>query len=192
MKNSIIIFVLIAIALLIGLSLAHSTKQGSSFSLGGEFTLTDQNGTVITQENLKGKYTLVFFGFTNCPDVCPTTLTIISQVMKDLGAEANKLLPVFISVDAGGDTPQSMKLYLSNFHSSILGLTGTEEQIKRVTAAYKVYSARVPQPDSTAGYTMDHSAFIYLMDKEGKYITHFNHGDSAEKIITTLKPHLEK
>lgn len=135
MKNSIIVFGLIALALLIGLSMAHSTKQGSSLSLGGEFTLTDQNSAVITQENLKGKYTLVFFGFANCPDVCPTTLTVISQVMEDLGAEANKLTPVFISVDAGGDTPQSMKLYLSNFHPSILGLTGTEEQIKQATAA---------------------------------------------------------
>ncbi len=191
MKNAIVALVLITIALLIGTFLAHSTKQGVA-SIGGAFTLTDQNGKQVTERELIGKYTLVFFGFTNCPDVCPTTLTVISEVMEGLGEEGKKLLPVFISVDSVGDTTKTMKPYLSNFHPAIIGLTGTENQIKQVTTAYKVYYAKVDQPNSTNGYTMDHSAFIYFMDKDGKYITHLNYKDPAEKIISTLKPYLEK
>jgi len=191
MKNAIVALVLITIALLIGFSIAHSTKQDIA-SIGGAFTLTDQNGKQITELELIGKHTLVFFGFTNCPDVCPTTLMEISQVMESLGEKGKELLPVFISVDAGGDTPQTMKSYLSNFNPAIIGLTGTEEQINQVTTAYKVYYAKVDQQNSTNGYTMDHSAFIYFMDKDGKYITHLNYKDPAEKIISTLKPYLEQ
>jgi protein SCO1/2 len=193
MKNIIATIALIAIALTIGLSFAVMTdKQPGNVSLGGAFTLTDQSGKTITEKDLLGKYTLVFFGFTNCPDVCPTTLMEISQVMESLGEKGKELLPVFISVDAGGDTPETMKSYLSNFNPAIIGLTGTEEQIKQVTTAYKVYYAKVDQPNSTSGYTMDHSAFIYFMDRDGKYITHLNYKDPAEKIISTLKPYLEK
>jgi protein SCO1/2 len=195
MKNSLIILLLIAVFAVMGVYLFEaSTPQASNGAadIGGAFSLTDQNGKRVTEATFKGKDTLVFFGFTSCPDICPTTLSVITQVMKGLSVQGENLTPVFISVDAGGDTPESMKVYLSNFHPAIVGLTGNEAEIKQAATAYKVYYAKVPQPNSTKGYSMDHSAFIYFMDKNGQYIAHFSHDDSADKIIATVKPYLEK
>ena len=195
MKNALIIFALIALALGVGVFLSKEPEPGNTSSgvasIGGSFSLTDQSGNRVTEESFKGKYSLVFFGFTNCPDVCPTTLTVIANVMEGLGESGKNLTPVFISVDREDDVA-TMKSYLSNFHSSIIGLTGTAEEIKVAANAFRVYYAKAEQPDTTKGYTMDHSAFVYLMDKNGQYIAHFSHNDSAEKMIATIKPYLEK
>jgi cytochrome oxidase Cu insertion factor (SCO1/SenC/PrrC family) len=199
MKNIIAITLLIVVALTGGFFLMRGANftpatgsTNNKADVGGIFTLTDQNGKTFTEQNLKGKYSLVFFGFTNCPDVCPTTLTMVTQLMGLLGNQSSKLLPVFISVDSGSDTPATMKIYLSNFHPAIIGLTGTEAQIKEAAQSYKAYYAKVDQPDSTHGYTMDHSAFLYFMDKNGQYVAHFNYDDSPEKISAAIKPTLEQ
>lgn len=160
-------------------------------AIGGHFTLTDQHGATVTEADFKGRHTLVFFGFTNCPDVCPTTLTTITGLMEELGDAGKALTPLFISVDSG-DAPEAMASYLSNFHPAIVGLTGTDAQIKQAAAAYKVYYARVDQPESSLGYTMDHSSFLFLMGPDGEYITHFAYQDPLEKLVTRTRDALGK
>ncbi|MDX1974552.1 MAG: SCO family protein [Rickettsiales bacterium] len=195
MKKRFTVFAFITLLLAVLVFLpkmqGFSSVSSGKVAIGGAFSLTDQNGKRVTEQDLKGNYSLVFFGFTNCPDVCPTTLAVITSVMEQLGKVGKMLTPVFISVDTEDDV-DGMKLYLSNFHPSIVGLTGTAEEIKAAAEAYKVYYAKVEQPQSTKGYTMDHSAFVYFMDKEGHYIAHFSHNESAEKMIEIIKPYLEK
>ena len=194
MKNFLAVIAAIAIAMVAGFyifseKLPADRSEGKA-DIGGPFSLIDQDGKVFTEQNLKGKYSLVFFGFTNCPEVCPTTLMETTEAIKKLGDDAKNLLPIFISIDSN-DNPTSMKTYLTNFHPSIIGLTGSEEQIKKAAAAYKVYYAKINQPESSAGYTMDHSAYVYFMDKDGNYLTHFSYKDPADKIISTVKPYLD-
>lgn len=165
--------------------------DNQSVSIGGAFSLTDQDRKHITNDDLKGKYSLVFFGFTNCPDICPTTLLIMTNVMDKLGDIGKDVTPVFISVDTE-DNPELMKIYLSNFHPSIKGLTGTADEIKTAASAFRIYYAKVEEPNSTKGYTMDHSAYIYFMDKNGQYITHFTHHDTEDKIVNTIKNNLRR
>jgi protein SCO1 len=195
MKKSLIFLSIILLAIVVGALLFNEQlagrKNSGEVSIGGAFSLTDQNGIRVTDANFKGKDTLVFFGFTNCPDICPTTLAVVTNVMEGLGDAGKNLTPVFISVDANDDVAV-MKTYLGNFHPAIIGLTGTAEEIKAAAKSYRVYYSRVEQPDTTSGYTMDHSAFLYFMDQNGKYVAHFSHNDSAEKIIATIKPYLEK
>ena len=118
------------------------------------------------------KWQLVFFGFTSCPDICPTTLGTVTAALEELGADANKLQPLLISVDPEGDTPTVMKEYLTSFDPRILGLTGTPEQIQAAIRSFRVYASK--QPLEGEDYTMDHSAFIYLMDPKGEYAAHFS------------------
>ncbi len=190
MRNKIILSLsVLAIVVLVAFTyLIKPTVNHKEAKIGGAFTLTDQNGQTKTEKDLLGKYSIVFFGFTNCPDVCPTGLTVISQAMKDLGSKASNITPVFITVDPNNDKPEVLKNYLSNFYPDIIGLTGNETQIKQVQDAYKVFSAKVEQPSAPHGYSMDHSAFIYLMDKNGKYVSHFSYNDPAEKIINFISP----
>lgn len=161
----------------------------TSVPIGGAFTLTDHHGATVTDATYHGKYTLVFFGFTNCPDVCPTTLLTIADLMARVDAEGQKITPLFISVDTN-DTPALMAEYVANFHPSIVGLSGTAEQIATTAKAYKVYHARVEQPDTSLGYTMDHSAFLFFMSPEGNYIAHFGYQDPLDKMATRINAEL--
>jgi protein SCO1/2 len=130
--------------------------------------LTNQDGQRVTEKELLSKPSVIFFGFTSCPDICPSTLLEMTNWLKALGEDADKLNVVFVSVDSEGDSPELMKLYLSSFDPHIRGFTGTAEQIKQITAAYRVYYKRTVLDGG--GYTYDHSATIYLMDKEGRYM----------------------
>lgn len=158
-------------------------------SIGGPFSLVDQNGKKVTEKTYAGKYMLVFFGFTNCPEVCPTGLQNITSLMQKLGEKAQNITPIFITVDTERDKPKTIKTYLENFHPSIQGLTGTQKQIEGAEAAYKVYANKVENP--MMGVMFDHSSFIYFMDKKGKYITHFRHNSSVDemqkKIVEMMK-----
>lgn len=136
-------------------------------AIGGPFTLVDQNGARVTQDDFKGQPTLVFFGFTHCPDVCPTTLFEISELMRKLGPE-RKLRALFVSVDPERDTPELMKSYLSSFDKRIVGLTGERPDVDAMLKAWRVYAKKVPLDGSN--YTMDHSAIIYLMDKQMRFV----------------------
>jgi protein SCO1 len=143
-----------------------------SSAVGGPFKLIDQDGRTVTDQDMKGKPFLVFFGFTHCPDVCPTALFDISEVFRKLGPDAGRASALFITVDPERDTPEAMKSYLSSFDPHLRGLTGDEAAIDGVVRVYRSYYKKVPNPDGS--YTMDHTALVYLMDKEGRFVAPFN------------------
>ena len=157
-------------------------------SIGGPFKLTDQNGQTVTEKNLQGKPSLVFFGFTHCPDICPTSLFEMSEVLKAMGKDADKLNAYFVSVDPERDTPAAMKAYLGSFDPRLEGLTGDPAAVAKMTSSYRVYSKKVPLKDGD--YTMDHTALIYLMDKNGKFVAPFNLKRTPEEAATDLKRYL--
>ena len=140
-------------------------------AIGGPFSLTDQNGRTVTEQDLKGKPFLVFFGYTNCPDFCPTTMFEISEVLKKLGPAADRTRALFITVDPERDTPAALKDYVSSFDPHIIALTGEPEAIAAVAKAYRAYYRKVPLKDG--GYTMDHLVLVYLMDKDGRFVSRF-------------------
>jgi protein SCO1/2 len=141
-------------------------------AIGGPFRLTDQDGRTVTEGDLKGHPFLVFFGFTHCPEICPTTLFEISQILRQLGPDAERVRALFITVDPERDTPAVLKDYLSSFDPHMLGLTGDPAAIASVAKAYRASYKKVPLAEG--GYTMDHVATIYLMDKEGRFVTPFS------------------
>jgi protein SCO1 len=157
-------------------------------AIGGPFRLIDQDGRPFSDEDLKGKTFLVFFGFTHCPDVCPTTLFEISEIMRDLGPEADRTAALFISVDPERDTPEAMKDYLSSFDPHLRGLTGNATDLAAVAKAYRVYYKKVPLDGGD--YTMDHTAIVYLMDKDGRFVSPFNMKRTAEVAAADLRKHL--
>lgn len=167
-------------------SLPGQVAQPST--VGGPFSLTDQNGRAVTDKDFRGEPFLVFFGFTNCPDVCPTTLYEMSEVLRRLGPDADKTAALFVSVDPERDTPAKLKMYLSSFHPRVFGLTGTEAQVDAIKKEYRVYSKKVPLKNGD--YTMDHTAVVYLMDKNGRFIAPFNLQRSADEAAADLRKRL--
>jgi protein SCO1/2 len=157
-------------------------------AIGGPFKLTDQNGQTVTDQDLKGRPFLVFFGFTHCPDVCPTTLFEVSQIFRALGPDADKVRALFITVDPERDTPALMKDYLSSFDPHMAGLTGDPAAVAAVAKAYRVYYKKVPLDQG--GYTMDHTAIIYLMDKEGRFVAPFSLKRTTEAAAADLRKYL--
>jgi protein SCO1/2 len=152
-------------------------QNASRVPIGGPFRLTSHEGKPFTDEDLKGKPFAVFFGFTHCPEVCPTTLYDLTQDLEALGKNADRLRVAFITVDPARDTPELMKTYLSSFDPRIVGLTGTEDEIAAVAKAYKIYYRKVP---TESGYTMDHTATIFLMDSKGDFYGTSNFQESEE------------
>jgi protein SCO1 len=152
--------------------------------LGGPFTLTDQNGQKRSDSEFRGKYMLVFFGYTFCPDVCPTTLAVMSAALDKMGAGADRIAPIFISVDPDRDKPDVLKAYLSAFGPRIIGLTGTEEEIAATAKAYRVYVQA--HKDEGANYTVDHSGVVYLMDPNGKFIANYSLDTSPDMLAADL------
>ena len=159
-------------------------------TIGGPFALTDHNGRRVSEADFHGRHMLVFFGFTHCPDVCPSALQVASAAIDKLGARAAGLTPVFISLDPERDTPAQMKSYVSSFHKSFVGLTGSPEEVAAVAKAYRVYFARTKDPKSTAGYTIDHTSIIYLMGPDGTFLTHFTHATPVDTIATALAKYM--
>lgn len=152
-----------------------------------DFTLTDQDGGTVTAADLAGKPMLLYFGYTYCPDVCPTELANITQVMDLLGDAAAQVQPVFITVDPERDTRDVMKSYLGHFHDSFIGLTGSAEQVAQAARAAKVYYAKVEMPDSSVGYLMDHTGFVYLLDADGRYLAHFRPNTDPQEMADRVK-----
>jgi protein SCO1 len=157
-------------------------------AIGGPFQLTDQAGESVTDQNLKGRPTLIFFGFTHCPDVCPTSLFEISEVLRAMGKDADRVNAYFVSVDPERDTKAAMKDYLSSFDPHLKGLTGDPQAVAKVLSAYRVYARKVPLKHGD--YTMDHTALIYLMDREGRFVSPFNMKRSPEQAASELKRYL--
>jgi protein SCO1/2 len=162
----------IAVALLIlGTGAFVWLTQGGTASLvGGPFTLENGNGQQVTDRDFRGKYMLVYFGYTFCPDVCPTTLSEVADAMDKLGAKANRLQPIFISVDPKRDTPEVVKRYAAAFSPRLIGLTGTPDQIATVAKEYRVYYAVDPAGSGPNDYSVDHSSVLYLMGPDGKFV----------------------
>ncbi|CAO4154731.1 hypothetical protein LPLAFNJD_LOCUS4267 [Methylorubrum aminovorans] len=156
--------------------------------VGGPFALTDQAGRPRTEADFRGHLLLVTFGYTACPDVCPTELMEIGRALTLLGPEADAVQPIFITLDPEHDTAALLAEYLPNFHPRLVGLTGSEAAIRRAADAYKVYYETSPRPEG--GRAVEHSAFIYLMDRSGAYLGFFPPGTSAERMLTILRPHL--
>lgn len=155
--------------------------------IGGPFTLEDGSGHTVTDRDFRGKYMLVYFGYTMCPDVCPTTLNAVADAMDKLGAKAQQVQPVFITVDPHRDTPAVMKQYVKAFGSDIIGLTGTADQIATVAKEYRVYYAQHrtgPGPDD---YSMDHSSVLYLMDTKGGFIAPVRADLSGDAMAANLR-----
>jgi cytochrome oxidase Cu insertion factor (SCO1/SenC/PrrC family) len=154
--------------------------------VGGPFTLTDHTGKRVTEADFRGKFMLVFFGFTFCPDVCPSGLQVISAALDKLGPRAERVVPIFVTIDPERDTPEQMAMYVKSFHPRLIGLTGTPAEIEAITKAYRVYAKKVPDPKSSAGYTMDHSSIIYVIGPDGAYRTHFTHATSVDALTEGL------
>ena len=152
---------------------------------GGPFMMTDTNGHAVSQADLLGRPTVLYFGYTYCPEVCPTTLLMLTTALKQMGPAADALNVVFVSVDPGRDTPAQMKLYLSSFDPRIRGFTGTEAEVATIAKAYHVYYKRVPGEGGNA-YTMDHSATVFLLDRAGRLTGTIDYGEAPETALAKL------
>jgi protein SCO1/2 len=157
-------------------------------TVGGPFRLVDQNAKPITEQDFKGEPFLVFFGFTHCPDVCPTTLFEVSEIFRALGPDAKNLRAMFVTVDPERDTPAVMKDYLASFDPRIVGATGDIDAITAAEKSFRVYAKKVPTDGG--GYTMDHTAIVYLMSKDGRFVAPFNMKRRPEEAATELKRYL--
>jgi protein SCO1/2 len=182
-----------AASLLIGLlvmlwALGGTRGVTAPAAIGGPFQLTDQSGDIVTDKSLQGRPTLIFFGFTHCPDVCPTSLFEMSEVLRAMGTDADRVNAYFITVDPERDNAATMKDYLSSFDPHLKGLTGDPAAVAKVTSEYRVYSKKVPLKDGD--YTMDHTALVYLMDRDGKFVAPFNLNRKPEDAASDLKHYL--
>ena len=157
-------------------------------AIGGPFQLTDQSGQTVTDKDMQGRPTLIFFGFTHCPDVCPTSLFEISEVLRAMGPDADRVNAYFISVDPERDSAAAMKDYLSSFDPRLKGLSGPPEDLAKMISEYRVYAKKVPLKDGD--YTMDHTALVYLMDREGKFVAPFNLKRTPEEAAVDLRRYL--
>ena len=170
--------------------IVSSQGEGSGKALiGGAFTLTDQTGAPRSEADLTGQYSLVYFGYTYCPDICPTSLSTMTQGL-DLLAESAPakeaaVRPVFVTIDPERDTVEAMAGYAAHFHPRLMALTGTPEQVATAAKAYRIYYQKVQEPGAS-DYLMDHSSIIYLMGPDGSYLTHFTHASTAEDIAKGL------
>ena len=167
----------------------HGAGQGGG--VGGPFTLTDGSGRTVTDRDLRGRYLLVYFGYTFCPDVCPTTLATIAGALGKMGKRADEVQPVFITVDPERDTPKVIGAYTAAFSRRILGLTGTPEQIAGVARAYRVYYAKQKTGEGAGDYTMNHSSIVYLMDKQGRFDALLPADETAQKMADDITRHMD-
>lgn len=194
-RTRAIFLTLIALAALIAAAAITMLMQPKAPALPSPitpaFALTDQDGKRVTEADFRGKYMVVFFGFTNCPDVCPLTLQKLADVLADIPETAKKLTVVLISVDPERDTPEKLKAYTGYFSPDFRALTGSGAEIEAVLKTFKAYARKVPLPESALGYTMDHSSFIYLYGPDGAFVTAFDPGAAPEKLAADLQQNVK-
>jgi cytochrome oxidase Cu insertion factor (SCO1/SenC/PrrC family) len=172
------------------LYLSGAMGQSAGASIGGPFTLMDGAGHTVTDRDLRGHFLLVYFGYTFCPDVCPTTLNEIAGAMDVLGERADAVQPVFITVDPQRDTPKIVADYVAAFSPRIMGLTGSEEQIATVAREYRVYYAARKSAAAGGDYTVDHSSVLYLMDRAGQFVAPIRANQPAAQLAAEIAKHL--
>ena len=158
--------------------------------VGGPFELTDHTGRVRTERDFRGQLMLVYFGFIYCPDICPADLQAIGLALDRLGNDGARVQPLFVTVDPERDTSEHLAEYVPLFHPRLIGLTGSLDAIRKAADAYKVYFAKVPIGKDAGDYTVDHTAFIYLMDRDGNYLGFFPPGTSADRMVEIIRPRL--
>ncbi|HYG89977.1 MAG TPA: SCO family protein [Azospirillum sp.] len=187
----------IALASIVGLLIAagiawwqvqHATSQveTTAAAIGGPFRLTDHTGKTVSDADYRGKHLLIYFGYTFCPDVCPTELNTMASALDKLGPLADRIQPLLITIDPERDTAAHLAEYVTLFHPRLVGLTGTPEQIRQVTREYRVYAKKADGGTGDA-YLMDHSSFVYLMGPDGKYVGVFPGGTTPEKMAGDIK-----
>lgn len=192
---AIAILACVLVAWQFGLLSPEGSRPGSTgiAKIGGPFQLTDHNGKTRNSDEFRGKFMLVYFGYSYCPDVCPTALQIMSAALQAMGKKAKSIQPIFITVDPKRDTPEHLNEYVKNFYPGLIGLTGNENSISAAAKQYRIYFAKAPlnksKPDED-DYLMDHSSIVFLMNREGKYVTHFNHQTSAEAMAKIISKKL--
>lgn len=184
-KTAIVAALLLAVAIAIG-GAAVFWRNGSppvigEVLVGGPFAMTDQDGRRVTEKDFAGRYMLMFFGYTYCPDVCPTELQVMTAALKELGEKGEDVQPIFVSVDPERDTPENVKAYVANFGEGLVGLTGSAEDVAAMAKAYRVFYQKVKGP-TDADYAMDHSSIIYLMGPDGKFLKHFTYTTDARAL----------
>ena len=154
--------------------------------IGGPFSLIGADGKTVTDQDFRGRYMLVFFGFTHCPDICPAELQVIAEALDRLGDKARKIVPIFITVDPERDDPEAMGEYVKSFGPNFVGLTGSPEAIAAAAKAYRVAYTKVENKESPENYSVDHSALVYLMDPNGQFLAHFPYGTGAQEMAEKL------
>ena len=184
------IAVLIVAALTGAAALWFSADRGpngiGTALVGGPFSLVDHNGKRVTEKDFAGKYMLVFFGYAYCPDVCPSTLQVMSAALDKLGPAADGITPVFVTIDPDRDTVEVLKSYVANFHPRLVGLTGSPEEIAAMAKAWRVYYQKPKSEEGKSEYLMDHSTFLYLIGPDGKYVRHFEYGTDTNALAANL------
>ena len=165
-----------------GLGRVVTTGQAD---VGGPFQLTDQSGKRVSDKDFRGRYMLIYFGYSFCPDVCPTTLGVMAEALQKLGSDSRRVVPIFITIDPERDTPKVLEDYVKAFGPSFVGLTGSADEIKAVEKKYRVYA--VKKPLEGGNYGMDHSSVIYLMGPDGKLVSFYDEAISPDDLAKELK-----
>ena len=174
-----------------GLEGTGRRSADAEHAIGGPFTLVDQDGRTVTERDFRGKLLLIHFGYTYSPDVCPTSLSAMAEALDLLGVDGDKVVPLFISIDPGRDTPEQLKMYVAYFDPRLVGLTGTPEQVAAAAKAYRIYYGRLNRKGADAeDYQMDHTAIIYLMGRKGEFRAHFPYETPAAAIAARIRENL--
>ena len=171
--------------------LALETAGAAGPTIGGPFTLVDHNGRTVSAGDFRGRFMLVYFGYTYCPDVCPTTLTTMADAIDILDGDGESVVPVFITVDPERDTPEHLKMYVNYFHPRLVGLTGTTQSVAAAAKAYRIYYAKAPEDGAPADeYLVDHLSFVFLMGPDGAFRAHFENGISPDAMANRIREYL--
>lgn len=179
-----------AVVLALALAAGAGAAPARSADIGGPFALIDHTGQAVTEADYAGRHLLVYFGYATCPDVCPTELLVVGQAMDLLGPLADRVQPLFVTVDPARDTAAALADYVPSFHPRLVGLTGDEAQVRAAARAYRVYY-RLHEPDEDGAYLVDHTSYTYLMGPDGAYLAHFVYGQGPEKMAEIIRRHLE-
>jgi protein SCO1/2 len=179
-----------AYALILAFGPGNRVESSGKALVGGPFALVDASGRSVTDQDFRGRYMLIFFGFTHCPDICPAELQVMAGALDQLGDKAAKVVPIFITLDPERDTPEAIGAYVKNFSANIVGLTGSMEAVAAAAKAYRVSFSKFQNQDGGKDYTIDHSALAYLMGTDGDYITHIPYGTSVAQMVDILNRYL--